>query len=114
MELENINAIAELYFLGNPSIKASINFISHLHVLHFPPKFLKPRWFVVFQRRDSFITHRAFCDALAFASSDSNVMASAAAAGVAVASSALATVPLSPALSIQSSGNIKCPLSFVL
>ncbi|CAK9312640.1 unnamed protein product [Citrullus colocynthis] len=57
----------------------------------------------LFSRRDSFITHRAFCDALAFASSDSNVMATAAAAGVAVASSALATVPLSPALSIQSS-----------
>ncbi|XP_022144141.1 protein indeterminate-domain 2-like, partial [Momordica charantia] len=75
----------------------------------------------LFSRRDSFITHRAFCDALAeesgrsqprtrlsFVSSDSNALAAAASAA-AVASSPppppltpLATV-LSPALSIQSS-----------
>ncbi|KAA0065249.1 protein indeterminate-domain 1-like [Cucumis melo var. makuwa] len=57
----------------------------------------------LFSRRDSFITHRAFCDALAFASSDTNVIAAAAVATAVVASSPLATVPVSPGLSIQSS-----------
>ncbi|XP_023538335.1 protein indeterminate-domain 1-like [Cucurbita pepo subsp. pepo] len=60
----------------------------------------------LFSRRDSFITHRAFCDALVFASTNSNAMVPAAAA---VGSSPPAppltpsTTVLSPALSIQSS-----------